>query len=134
MAEGGIWDQEFMTQPPPQPTHALLPVCQVLLLSCDEAAPPGLIKLPITLSAAQLGCGSPADRTPCVHRQKRLEVKPYARDQILRLTLQTIQVLATLFPAPSILIPLFFGGPSEAMYFLCSDVFSCCGDMLKTGY
>lgn len=40
-----------------------------------------------------------------------LEMKHYARDQMLNLTLQTTQIPATLLPSSSIFIPLFLEGP-----------------------
>lgn len=64
VAEGGIWDQEFMTHPPAQPTRALLLVCWVLPLSHHGPAPPALIKLPMA-SPPWWGRGAAAGGTLC---------------------------------------------------------------------
>lgn len=83
VAEGEIWDQKFMTRPTVQPTHALLAVHQVQLLSHHEAAPPSLIKLPITLPAAQQRHGASADGTlHSLPRNEALCQRPNAQPHI----------------------------------------------------
>lgn len=109
-AEGGIWDQEFMTHPPSQPTHALLAVRRVLLLLHRRAADNVSHCTPHS-TAGIWG----TSRWDTVHTQKHLKMKHFARDQMLNLTSQTTQIPATLLPSPSILVTLFLEGPNKAI-------------------
>lgn len=70
VAEGGDLGSRVYDLPPHRlPTDALL-TGQALLVSHHEAAFPSLIKLPITLPAAQQGHEAPAERTLLRQRQK----------------------------------------------------------------
>lgn len=115
VAEGGDLGSRVYDSPPHRLlTDALLTVWQVLLVSHHEAAPPSLIKLPVTLRAAQQAHGAPADRTLSIHRQKCLEMKHWGRDKKFNLTLQATQTPGTLLPSPSIFILLVLGGTTES--------------------